>query len=97
MKSWAEKFYHSGAWKNTSKKYKVFRNGICERCGMPAKIIHHKKYLTEQNINDPNITLNFNNLEALCQDCHNREHHREESKKRYIYDEDGNILPPPSK
>ena len=49
-------------------------NYICERCGQPAKIVHHKKYITPFNISDPSITLDWNNLECLCQDCHNAEH-----------------------
>lgn len=48
---------------------------ICERCGKVAIICHHKQYISPENINNPNITLNWNNLEALCQTCHNLEHH----------------------
>ena len=50
-------------------------NYICVRCGDIATICHHKTYITPENINDPNVTLNWNNLEALCQTCHNLEHH----------------------
>ncbi|SDO79636.1 HNH endonuclease [Halobacillus aidingensis] len=48
---------------------------MCERCGAPGDIVHHKEYITPGNIHDPNITLNHENLEYLCQTCHNREHH----------------------
>lgn len=47
---------------------------ICERCGKPATICHHKTYLNESNVHDPEIALNPANLEALCIDCHNAEH-----------------------
>ena len=47
---------------------------ICERCGGMARIVHHIKYITPQNIHDPNITLSWDNLQALCIDCHNAEH-----------------------
>ena len=47
---------------------------ICERCGAPAVICHHKKWLNDVNVNDPSIALSFDNLEALCLDCHNAEH-----------------------
>lgn len=68
---------------------------MCERCGEAATIVHHKKWLTRNNINDVNITLNCKNLEALCQDCHNKEHHRHErEQKRYIVDKDGNVYRP---
>lgn len=71
------------------------QNYICERCGEPAKICHHKIYLTRDNINNPYITLCWDNLEALCQDCHNKEHHKEGPKLRYSFDEEGNIVYPP--
>ena len=47
---------------------------VCERCGKPAVIGHHKKWLNDVNVNDPKIALSFDNLEALCLDCHNAEH-----------------------
>ena len=34
-------------------------------------IVHHKCYIDTSNVFDPNITLNFENLELLCLDCHN--------------------------
>ena len=37
-------------------------------------IVHHKDYININNIWDTDITLNFNNLELLCMDCHNKEH-----------------------
>lgn len=52
--------------------------GLCELCMKegkitPAEEVHHKIHLSQQNINDPNVTLNYDNLIALC-----REHHRQE-------------------
>lgn len=47
---------------------------ICERCGAPAVICHHKQWLDDKTVNDPAIALSFDNLEALCQECHNAEH-----------------------
>lgn len=49
-------------------------NYTCQRCGRPAKIVHHRVWLNEQNINDPDITLNAELLEPLCQECHTKEH-----------------------
>ena len=37
-------------------------------------MVHHKKYLTEQLINDPDMTVGYDNLEALCEACHDAEH-----------------------
>ena len=50
------------------------KNWICERCGKPATICHHKKYLNSRNVTDPEISLNWENLECLCIECHNAEH-----------------------
>ena len=36
------------------------------------------------------IFFNFDNLEALCQDCHNKEHFREEAE--YYFDENGDLI-----
>lgn len=58
---------------------------------MPAKIVHHKTHITPENINDVSITFSWDNLEALCMDCHNNEHHANKKIKRYVYDDEGKI------
>lgn len=50
------------------------RNCICERCGAPAAIVHHVRHLNPHNVNDPDVALNPDNLQALCLACHNAEH-----------------------
>lgn len=97
MKPWAEWFYNSGTWREDSKEFLKSKGYLCERCSKPdnpvvAKIAHHKVYLTRENINDPYISLAWDNLEALCQDCHNKEHHKSKKTKRYFFDEAGNIV-----
>ena len=94
MKPWAEQFYNSDAWRSCRDSFLKSKGGLCERCSTPhdpivAKIAHHKTYLTKQNINDPNVALSWDNLEALCQDCHNKEHKRNDKKRRYMFDEEG--------
>lgn len=74
MKDYAKGFYNGRAWKRTQAAYMASQHYVCERCGNLARIVHHKTYITPQNINDLNITLSFSNLEALCMDCHNKEH-----------------------
>lgn len=37
-------------------------------------IVHHKKYITSKNVFNPEVAINFDNLELLCIDCHNKEH-----------------------
>ena len=71
----SKSFYNSKKWKSVQALYRQSKYGICERCGKPnGTIVHHKKYLTEENINDVNVSLSFDNLELLCQECHNHEH-----------------------
>lgn len=53
----------------------------------PIKIVHHKIYLTQGNINDPKVSLSFDNLEGVCDEHHNREH--KEKGRRYRFDERG--------
>lgn len=81
----------------TRKAYLLSQQAICERCGEPAKVVHHKVWLTKERIQEPSLTLSWNNLEALCQDCHNKEHHKKEKgSRRYLFGEDGSVLPPVS-
>ena len=92
-REFAEAFYRSKAWKQCRRAFFIAKHGICERCGGPGKIVHHKIYLTPQNINDPNVTLNFDNLELLCQECHNREHHEMEPVADGLrFDENGDLM-----
>ena len=98
MKPWAERFYNSDAWRSCRDSFLKSKGYLCERCSTPddpvtAKIAHHKTYLTKQNINNPYIALSWDNLEALCQDCHNKEHKAVHTPMRYQYDANGNLLP----
>lgn len=94
MREFAKSFYKSKAWKECRKSYITSVHGLCERCGSPGKIVHHKKTLNPKNINDVNITLNHSNLEYLCQDCHNKEHigGRGAIEKGLRFDKEGNLI-----
>lgn len=93
MKPFAEKFYLSKAWRKCRKSFYISKNGLCERCGKPGLIVHHKTKLTPQNINDPEITLSWSNLELLCQDCHNKEHGLASALSEGLaFDADGNLI-----
>ena len=82
-------FYKSAAWRKVSAAYMSSQMYVCERCGKPATICHHKTWLNGENVHDPNIALSFDNLEALCIDCHNAEHGAKHSV--ILFDEEGNI------
>lgn len=88
-KEFAKKFYHSKEWKKCREGYILSVHGLCEKClakgrYTPGFIVHHKKELTPDNINDPYITLNWDNLEYDCLECHNKEHM---SKDDYTQDD----------
>ena len=98
-KDWVIDFYNSKAWEDCRLAFMRSKFFICERCGGAATIAHHITYLTPKNINDPNVTLNWDNLEALCQDCHNKEHiSKGATREDVMFDEQGDLIPkyPPS-
>jgi len=67
-------FYDCKAWRKLSKVFLQSKYYICEICGKPAEIAHHKTKITPHNIDNPDITLNIDNLQAVCLDCHNKIH-----------------------
>lgn len=92
----AQKFYKSKAWQETRDAYAASVGWLCERCfavGMytPGEIVHHKVYLTAQNIGDPAVSLAWDNLELLCRGCHANVH-KEQSPRRYIIADDGCVM-----
>lgn len=94
MKEWAKQFYSSQAWKKCRDEYAKSKGRLCERClekGLykPGEIVHHKVMLTPQNIVDGSVTLDFDNLQLLCRDCHAFVHKGYEP--RYKVDELGRI------
>lgn len=85
-------FYNSIEWKKCREGYMNSQNYICERCRGVATVCHHKEHITEANINNPNITLNWDNLEAVCHTCHNQEHFGSSViREGLLFDEKGNI------
>lgn len=86
-------FYNSVAWKETRAAFMEIKHHICERCGRAAKVVHHKVYVDAENVGDPMVTLSFDNLECLCQDCHNAEHFRAPALRAGLrFDDDGSIV-----
>lgn len=97
MRSIEQRFYKSKEWGRCRDAYLKQAGYFCERCKAKglyetARIVHHKTYLTEDNYKDPSIAFNFDNLEALCQDCHNNEHFGDHTERRYKVDESGRLV-----
>lgn len=103
-KDFAKSFYNGPGWDAVRQAYIDERiqidGGLCERCQTEqGYIVHHKVWLTPQNINDPSITLNPENFEYLCKDCHYDEHYeqlngKKRAKVKCLFSDDGQPLPP---
>ena len=94
-REFAGNFYKTAAWKKCRGAYILSVGGLCERCYANGIIkhgdtVHHKVHLTAENINDPSVTMNPENLELLCRDCHAAMHAKNE--RRYRVDEAGRVI-----
>ncbi|MCM1052460.1 MAG: hypothetical protein NC483_00560 [Ruminococcus sp.] len=104
-----QEFYQTKAWKQVRKNIWLKQSCLCARCHRPVYvngisdyvskdkrlkgIVHHKEYLTDVNFNDINISLNENNLEGVCIDCHNVEHFTASvTRNDLTFDVEGNII-----
>lgn len=77
----ANGFYRSAAWKKCRKAFWEAHQGLCTRCMargliVPGAEVHHRIRITPENLDDPGVTLNWDNLELLCKECHLQEHAR---------------------
>lgn len=103
------KFYNSKLWNEVKNNVWLKQNLLCNRCGKPVYvdglsdwipkenrrtgIVHHIVYLNDTNIYDDNLTINEDNLEGLCKDCHEKEHHKNISTRNgYMFDDEGNLI-----
>ena len=94
----AEGFYNTTAWRKCRASYKALRKGIdggmCEICGCEIGThVHHKIPLTQWNKDDPDIALNFSNLQLVCHHCHDVIHgyaSNQKNESRIFFDEMGN-------
>lgn len=87
-------FYTSYVWINCRRDYARSVGGLCERClarglYVPGDEVHHKIRLTPDNVRDPSVALNWDNLELLCKECHMAEH--EVNKRRWRIGEEGEL------
>ncbi len=73
-------FYCRKDYLDLAQACKIKSGGVCAKCGGVFDISelrpHHKVELTLDNIDDVNVTLNPDNIEVLCHDCHNAAHKR---------------------
>jgi len=67
-----------------SSRWAAYRKGIIRH----GDTVHHKVPITPENINDPEVTLNPDNLILLCRDCHALAHKK---TKRYKVNDLGQV------
>lgn len=94
-------FYKSRRWKKCRAAY-LSQHPLCERClkkgiATAAEHVHHIIELNENNYEDPLISLNPENLEALCFECHREEHKpcntgKPATAEGLAFDCDGNLV-----
>lgn len=90
-----DNFYRSDEWEALRKLLMMERlddsgNLICAHCGKPINkkydcIAHHTIRLTDDNVNDYNISLNPDNIELIHFSCHNKLHQRYEGFVQRVY------------
>ena len=93
-KLYAVKFYHSKLWKD-ARQYALRRDHFtCQMCFDRAEEIHHIIELTQENINDVNISLNVDNLQSLCRRCHANitKGYVGAVDSEYIFSDDGQVI-----
>lgn len=94
MQDWAETFYKSKAWQACRHTAWARDGGLCQDClksglFVAAEEVHHIVPLTPENIMNPEVALNLDNLVSVC-----REHHKERHgarQRRYKVDELGHV------
>lgn len=91
------KFYSSQPWitlRLSLIHLRIQRDGVlyCDHCRKRIKkqsdaIGHHKIELNDDNVDNPMVSLNPDEIEIICFDCHNQEHRRfgyKPEKKIYL-------------
>ncbi|MBQ3944240.1 MAG: HNH endonuclease [Alphaproteobacteria bacterium] len=84
-----QKLYSNPQWKNLRKIYRQ-SHPLCEEClkhdiVTPASDIHHKLSPFDPNIGEMEQyrrLLDWNNLKALCKECHANLHNEQEKAKK---------------
>lgn len=94
--AFAKAFYKSTKWRKCRAAFVASRvnidGGLCQICrDAPGYIVHHKVWLTPENITDPDIALNPANFLYVCHDCHNKIEN--DGGNLYYFDENGQPQP----
>lgn len=96
-KDFAKSFYSSKRWQDCRNGYARSVGFLCENClrrGIykPGEIVHHRIEIDPITIHNPEVALNWNNLELLCRECHAEAHDYRTKDRRYTIGADGKIF-----
>lgn len=90
-----DNFYRSKEWERLRAQLQLERINsdgdlICARCGKPITkaydcIAHHRIELTDDNVNDFEISLNPENIDLIHFRCHNEIHERYGGSRRRVF------------
>nr|DAI75605.1 MAG TPA: HNH endonuclease bacteriophage, HNH Endonuclease, DNA.52A [Caudoviricetes sp.] len=99
-KAFAIGFYKSKKWQDCRQSFIAERmlvdGGLCQLCKeRHGYIVHHKIMIDESNVNNPDVTLNHENLMYVCKKCHDNlpGHGIGCEPKKYFFDESGMLQP----
>lgn len=87
-----KKFYNSKQWRRVGKYVIKLKKGICEECGRRGNEVHHIIPLTNQNVDNPKISLSVENLQLLCTSCHNAKRSKSYLREDVVFSKDGELL-----
>lgn len=97
-KEFSKMFYNSMRWKKVREYIFKRDEGLCQDCLTCGKIsvgqeVHHKRFLTQNNINDSDIALGEDNLILLCKECHKRRHRNKKITSEGLgFNSDGELI-----
>lgn len=102
-----KKFYDRAAWRVARENALMRDRYLCVLCKKqgdikPADVVHHKIHLSLDNMDNPKIAYNLDNLISLCSEHHVEVHRGEHGKGRmnleehpynYTFDANGMLVP----
>jgi len=89
----ARTFYASAAWNRCRDAFYNSKYGLCEDCGAPGEIVHHKDPITHSDIkSNPAKCYGWDNLKLVCRVCH--ELHHSQYRGGLWFDANGDLIPP---
>lgn len=77
-----QKYYNTTEWRKLRETY-IKAHPVCEEClnkgrVTPATSVHHKISPFKNGNCNKSLFLDYNNLEAVCHECHSEIHNKEQ-------------------